>query len=286
LALLFPATSHAPANLDLFPLSIALDWYYLWFLPLLDRVSGQTLWSLFAVAGMLGLALPWLPPKPKVAAALVDLPNCNGCGRCHTDCPYTAITMAPRSDGSAYAQEAVVDAALCVHCGICMGACPTATPFRRRAAMHAGIELPLLSSEALKEQMVAATEGLAGAARVLVFGCQRGPCLTDLASSEVGGVILPCIGALPPSFIDFALSRGLVEGVLLTGCRVDACYDRTGVTITEQRMERTRDPGLREHVPRARVQMAFVGNAGDKALHQVLAEFRKALLLAGGHTHV
>jgi len=55
------------------------------------------------------MLVPWMPPGQKQPVAVVNLDNCNGCSRCAADCPFNAITMLPRSDGSAYEQEAVVD---------------------------------------------------------------------------------------------------------------------------------------------------------------------------------
>ena len=34
---------------------------------------------------------------------------------------------------------------------------------------------------------------------------------------------LPCVGMLPPSFVDFALSRGYADGVMITGCPEGDC---------------------------------------------------------------
>ena len=48
LSLVVPAMSQAPADLDRAPFEVGLDWFYLTVYPLLDIVSGRTLW---AVAG-------------------------------------------------------------------------------------------------------------------------------------------------------------------------------------------------------------------------------------------
>ena len=55
---------------------------------------------------------------------------------------YT-VTLTVTDDGGlthTASVEAVVNDALCVACGICAGACPTSTPFRRRAALTPGID--------------------------------------------------------------------------------------------------------------------------------------------------
>ena len=42
----------------------------------------------------------------------------------------------------------------CVSCGLCAGACPTATPFRRKSRLVPGIELPDLTVEALRDSLL------------------------------------------------------------------------------------------------------------------------------------
>ena len=77
------------------------------------------------IGGFVVLALlPWVPPAAKTPAARVDLDNCNGCSRCFDDCPFSAITMVPRSDGGAYELEPAVDPDFCTSCGICAGSAP------------------------------------------------------------------------------------------------------------------------------------------------------------------
>ena len=53
---------------------------------------------------------------------------------------------------------------------------------------------------------------------------------------------------LPPSFVDWALSRDLADGVVLKGCAHGDCQYRLGATWTRQRMDRERDPQLRKRV--------------------------------------
>ena len=75
--------------------------------------------------------MPWLPPLRRAKPAQVDLAHCNGCARCAEDCPYEAIRMVRRTDGLPFPTQAQVNPSLCVSCGICVGACPSSTPFRR-----------------------------------------------------------------------------------------------------------------------------------------------------------
>ena len=158
MSLLWPAVSQGPANLDVIPAQVGLDWFYLAAYPLLDMMPGGQLWLVLVGAGLLLAFLPWLPPEKKKAAAVVSLENCNGCARCYDDCPFSAISMLPRSDGRGYKTEAVVNADNCMSCGICVGSCPTATPFRRASAIVPGIELPEHRIADLRERTIAASE--------------------------------------------------------------------------------------------------------------------------------
>ena len=64
---------------------------------------------------------------------------------------------------------------------------------------------------------------------------------------------MPCVAMMPPSLIDFILSRDLADGVVVAGCPESACYNRLGVDWTEQRFAGKRDPYLRARVPRERI---------------------------------
>ena len=87
-------------------------------------------------------------------------------------------------------------------------------------------------------------------------------------SREAGAAVvaLPCIGHLPPSFIDFLVTRGRVDGVLLTGCRAGDCHYRQGIDWMDQRIGGRRDPYLRARVPRERVAWTWPGADGAARL--------------------
>ena len=258
LSLVFPAVSQGPADLDVVPAAVGLDWFYLAVYPMLDLVPGGALWLALIVATAILAMLPWAPPQKPEPAAVVSLDNCNGCERCFEDCPYGAITMQPRSDGKAFDSEAVVNADLCMACGICAGACPTSTPFRRAGPIIPGIELPQHRISDLRDLSRAASENLAGDDRVLVYACSKAR--TDgLGSDNSEVVTIPCIGMLPPSFIDYALSRDLADRVVLAGCSEGDCYYRLGAEWTRQRIAGTRDPYLRKRVPRERLSVVWDG---------------------------
>jgi ferredoxin len=280
LACVVPAMSQAPANLDRAPFDVGFDWFYLTVYPLLDVVSGRTLWLALVGGSVFLTLLPWLPPLRKAPPAVVHLDNCNGCGRCFADCPFGAITMVGRTDGAEFDQEARVATDLCMSCGICVGACPTATPFRRASALVPGIELPTDPIAALRDRVVAATGPLQGNDRVLIFRCAHAGNLDSLADPGVAVVPMPCVAMLPPSFIDLVISRKHADGVLMAGCAEEDCFERLGNRWTDERIAGQRDPHLRDRVDRDRVAVSWASPVQQHRTRETLSQFRQELRAA------
>jgi coenzyme F420-reducing hydrogenase delta subunit/Pyruvate/2-oxoacid:ferredoxin oxidoreductase delta subunit len=193
----------------------------------------------------------------------VDPANCNGCRRCFEDCPYAAITMVPHPNGRIARQLAQVDADLCASCGICVGSCPSSTPFRSAAELVTGIDMPQMPLNGLRQKMERQLAALEGDGRIVVIGCERGARVAALAAADVTSLSLICTGMLPPSFVEYAL-RGGAAGVLVTGCREGGCEFRLGDRWTRQRLLGEREPHLRASVPRERIEVAWA-DAGDEA---------------------
>lgn len=283
LAFINPAVSHPAADLDKIVARVNPDWFYLPIYPLLDRVPGLVLWAALGLGSLFLVVVPWLPPARKQAVAVVSLDNCNGCARCQADCPFNAIEMKPRTDGLPYESQAVVDPDLCVACGICAGACPTSTPHRRTGKLVPGIDLPEAPVSSLRLQVIEAGARLTGPGRIIVFGCGHGPLTTAQAGPSVAGIRVPCSGALPPAFIDFVITRGHADGVVIAGCREGDCHHRLGVEWTRQRVAGTRDPYLRARVPRERLRTLWLGVTGGKELMKQLAAFHERLRALGSY---
>ena len=272
LSLVYPAVSHLEANLDVIPTDLALDWYYMAFYPLFDAWGPGALWGL-AIGGSLFLAiLPWMPPLKQPAAAVVTLDKCNGCRRCYEDCPYGAITMVPRSDGLPYEQEAEVNASMCTRCGICVGSCPTSTPFRGENELITGIDLVHLPLKGMRRMVDQAMKDASDG--IVIVGCDHGQDVMDIDGTAP--VILPCVSQLPPSFIDYMLSNG-AEGVLVAGCPDCGCRFRYGVQWMQDRLDGRRDPYLRKRVPRERVRTFWASPLDGDELRDTVGTFKTDL---------
>ncbi|MDH5772295.1 MAG: hydrogenase iron-sulfur subunit [Rhodospirillaceae bacterium] len=287
LSLVYPATSHEKADLSAVALNLDFDWFYLIAYPLFDAIGPGPMWAVGIGVTILVSLVPLLNRTKREPAAFVSLEKCNGCSRCASDCPYDAIEMKPRTDGLKFDIEAVVDANACVACGICVGACPVSTPFRHDEQLVTGIDLPEPSLKSLRDSAVDTmnkTRAKAGQQNaIMVFGCKNGVNLEKLNAEakanniHMGILQVPCSGMLPPSFIDFAISRGSMDGVVVMGCSENGCYHRFGQFWTEDRINQLRDPNLRTRVPRERLATIWANPTNlTKALNQV-SDFNKKL---------
>jgi ferredoxin/coenzyme F420-reducing hydrogenase delta subunit len=268
LAVAVPALSTAPADFAQMPVPVPIDWFYFAPLVLAQVASPAVVW-LLAIAVTVALALmPWVLRAQRPAAAVVDLANCNGCGRCFDDCPYGAVALAFRSDGRRHTMQAVVNADMCAGCGICVGACPTANPFRSVDPLITGIDLPQLPLTALRTRLSEALQARPGA--TVVFGCDEG---ADLDAVDAPGVVklsLVCAGQLPPSFVDYALRQGAAR-VLIAACGEHTCTYRFGARWTAQRLAGTREPALREHARGPQVRLIEADRGEEDRVRDALA---------------
>ncbi|MBL6934829.1 MAG: cytochrome b N-terminal domain-containing protein [Alphaproteobacteria bacterium] len=278
LALYKPALSHPPADLGMVVERVSLDWFYLGFYPLIEIWSAGWVWLLLVGTSTVLSILPWAPPFKRSSPAVVDAANCNGCTRCFEDCPYGAVVMGPRDDGRPFPSIALVSADLCTACGICVGSCPASTPFRTSTQLVTGIDLPQFTLDKLRKDVDQALARLKGESKVVIFGCDHGNDIGKLASPDVAVFSLPCIAMLPPAFMDYVLTRGHADGIMLAGCRENECFHRLGVEWTELRIGGKRDPYLRDRVPRDRIATAWLAPSEPGELAGRLKAFRDNLM--------
>ena len=277
LAMAAPVLSHGPADMALAPGKLSLDWFLLFIHPLADATSPGWVWSLLLATLALLFVLPVLPQATAAPVAVVDPANCNGCRRCFDDCPYAAVTMVPHPTRSAR-QMAQVNADLCASCGICVGACPSSTPFRSVAELVTGIDMPASPISALRKRL---SDGLAmgdaSRSRIVVFGCQHGADVNAVAGPDVLPLDLICTAQMPPSFVEYALRDG-AAGVLVSACQDGGCAYRLGQRWTAQRLLGTREPHLRTNVPGDRLATVWADTGDTDTLRSALDALRARLL--------
>lgn len=277
LSLIKPAVSHAPADMGISPTILNLDWFYMFFYPLMDIWPMSYVWALVAGGTLFVFLLPWLPPQKRDHVAEVYLDDCSGCNLCVQDCPYEAIRLEKRSDGHPrFSREAMVIAEHCVSCGICVGSCPFSTPNRHTEKLTTGIDMPNRNIQHLRDNTLEAIEQISGDVKILVYGCDHAMKMEQLDIPGVAALSLPCTGALPPSFVDYALRKG-VDGVMLTGCRKGDCFHRPGNFWVEERLAGARKPQLKRSVDRQRLMVSWAAISDKKELMADIETFRQQL---------
>jgi coenzyme F420-reducing hydrogenase delta subunit/ferredoxin len=275
LAAIKPALSDVPADLAQVVAETRLDWFILFLHPLTDISSPAAVWALIFGATLLLFMLPFLPHPQAQPIAVVDAANCNGCSRCHVDCPYEAITMAPHPYKPNH-RIAIVDADHCAGCGICAGACPSSTPFRSLEKLVTGIDMPQQPVDLMRQQLEAKVAVLTGKTRLVVFGCAQGANVGKLEAADTATLSLICTGMLPPSFVEYALRSG-VDGIVVSGCRDGGCEFRLGMEWTRERLARRREPNLRQLVPLDRLHLVAASRGEGMQLAAAVSEFRNRL---------
>jgi coenzyme F420-reducing hydrogenase delta subunit len=116
----------------------------------------------------------------------------------------------------------------------------------------------------------------------MVFGCRDDAAWRRakrrLQNPDTAAVDTICVGQLPPSYLDFVLSRGLADGIVLAGCPGGNCQYRLGAEWTALRLGRERDPRLRKRVDTSRLALAWDARwPGHRGTAAVVDALRRSL---------
>lgn len=245
-ALILPAANAAPAHMAVKPDRFTMDWWFLWPLGIMARLSGGGVWlaGLFAAVGL--TTIPWWLARRRprsVYQAKVNLSRCFSCSLCSHDCPFGAITMVARTDGKPFPSQAQIDPDRCIGCGVCAGACDT-------QAIGVGW---FDAQQVIRElEAFVRAEVARGVAPALAFVCAQsdgGWELFDQAGWQrrLPGYSVrpvPCVGWLEPKVIERIIAKG-AAAVLIVSCGSSEAFCREGDLWLPARLEGTREPAFR-----------------------------------------
>lgn len=279
LSLLRPAPLGTAADLLHLPGSAPLDWFYGFWLPMVECWGPNSTLLLLAIGTALICSIPWWWARPEAQTvafqpSVVDESHCTGCTQCFQDCPYDAIQMVPRSvspDQRHSDLVARVNVDSCVSCGICAGSC---------APM--GVGPPQRTG---RDQLRDAEHFVHGIAwqtgDVVVLACRWGTGESKLWS--VPGLHLyatGCSGSLHTSVIELFLRKG-ASGVMVVSCPERDCSNREGPKWLQLRVYQDREAELQARVDRRRVRIYPCPAVEERQALKAALAFRQQVLELG-----
>jgi ferredoxin len=276
LSVAYPAGSAEPARMAALPQAFTMDWWFLLPLALTDRLGAGALWSVLVLGSAVPLAVPWWLARSRAKPARVTPGRCNACTKCFQDCPYTAISMVPRTDGSTrHDMQAEVDPAKCVGCGICAGSCDTA---------GVGLDWFAVSDQRWRfavwlKQAIEKDER-----RHVAFLCAESAGSSLKVDPETGGcpelpgylvLQVPCVGWLHPFGVEHTVRFG-GKGALVVSCEPGECRYREGAQWEQMRLDGDREPALRtEKVAREKIRLISLNRTRVGDLIREAQRFRE-----------
>jgi len=247
---LAPAISLARADFSKTPGPFTFDWLLLFPMPALVSSSMAMFWGgAVALVAMVGFVPYFLTRKEKREAVAVRENDCVGCGLCAKDCPYKAMSMAPRPSESKFPWVVTVEREKCIDCGVCVGAC----------GFHA-LDITRRPVEAIRAEARANSGIVAYVCGNIVKG---GADRQALAIPGVTIVSVACGGQVYPGWIDEDLRNG-AAGVIVAVCDPFSCSGRLGSSHACARIGHERRPFLRKRADRGKVGFAWL-KPGDHA---------------------
>ena len=190
--------------------------------------------------------------RPGVTAH-VDVAACIACGMCAVACPYEAIHLEMVPWNGTPKLAAQVDPNLCMACGICNSVC-----------LSSSISVEGHTDVAINQRLNQDGAAEGPQPQTLVITCNW--CLhaeSDVAYAMhppegVRVVNVPCSGRVTPLFVFTALQRGM-DGVLIVGCKEDACHYKHGNALERGRARMVQNLLDLLGLEQERVRFAWLG---------------------------
>lgn len=242
-SLLSPVDLSAKANLFLIRETFYVDIYYNAMI-MFHHIAGSNYTLLFFLIPFFLLFLvPYLlaPKKEELKpVSKTDQKRCEGCQQCYEDCPFEAIQMVPRSEGSGSAMVAAVFENKCVGCGVCSASC---------AQLSIG---PAEKSATVQLERTRQLKSSAKNFNLVICYCSfehdENSLLKKLQTSEysqttnVNFFPMECMGELHIATLN-SLSL-MFKKVLVVSCPTSICQNRSGVQLFKDRIFGKRGPKL------------------------------------------
>jgi len=244
-----------------------VDVFSSFWLPLSDVIGSGVALGIMAALSLLALLVPWWWQGNRTTGpAVVDTESCIGCSKCSRDCPFEAITMTPRTDGSRLLLS-VVSADRCAQCGLCVASCD-----------DNAITLPGLTLTAQKQEIDAlmATATKRDESMPALVYCHTNPGIERSLARLRGqfpGLIchrMSCAGVVHADAMSHLLKS--VPGVLMVTCPGENCANRWGHELALGRMTNRRKPGLENPDDQVRLRVIALSGHEYRAMAAALSD--------------
>jgi coenzyme F420-reducing hydrogenase delta subunit/NAD-dependent dihydropyrimidine dehydrogenase PreA subunit len=266
-SILWPIGMSPKADLLRLPVETPFDLFYGFWLPITRAMPVVWVWVTGTALMAILVAVPWLT-RPRrgqsPGVAVVNERPCTGCEQCYIDCPYEAISMAPRSDGRD-GLVAVVTPSKCTECNICAASC---------APMCIGVPEGDGRDQLSDARSFLETAG-PGPEDIVLVACERGSGGAGQVREFRGAKVfaVACAGSLHTSVIERFVRAG-VGGVLVMSCDPGDCWNREGVRWLGERIHHEREADLKARVDRRRVRVAHAGVSEAGRVERYVKDFR------------
>lgn len=275
-------------------MAIGVDGGFLTPLALALRWQSAGLWIAIVLTLLLGMAIPWLLGKrPKISSeesvaegapvvkayqTVVTESRCHACTQCYQDCPFDAIQMIPRSDGSALKVRAWVDPERCVGCAVCVGSCDSEA-----------MRLPIFDIESQEDSMRQRAEARLGAGEPVW--------IAFVSADSEGGVpyfqkaiweqrlpgyqveVIPTASWLRPKWLERLFKAGVSGILIVRDGRKDLAQARDGNLWIGERIAGQRSPAFRPQRAGGQAKFELVDYVPGqlRSLQEVSRQFRQGI---------